>query len=77
LKGVREIGKQINQMAKKNPRMVLNLKSFLSSMVNCIVDEQGDFIFDLFEVEEIVNAALQKDLPSLTAKQWNVGGRTK
>jgi len=48
--------------------MVTNYKNFLSSMVNCIVDETDEFIFDLFDVDEIISAAMCKELPEISAK---------
>ena len=57
--------------------MVTDLRSFIGSMVHSIVDQKGEFIFDLFEYDEIVTAAMDKAIPTIPANNWAVGGRTK
>ena len=57
--------------------MVLNLRRFFSSMIDGVIDEKGNLIFDLFEVEEVVDRAMAEIVPQLTAANWSVGGKTK
>ena len=57
--------------------MVLNLRRFFSSTIEGVIDEKGNLIFDLFEVEEVVDAVMAETVPQLTAANWSVGGKTK
>lgn len=46
-------------------------------MISDIVDEDGNYIFNVFAIKQIVNMALASRLPYINTANWAVTGKTK
>lgn len=64
-------------MCYDNPKMVLNIPAFLRSLVSKVKDENNNLIFDYYELDEIVNSAIDDKIPLISAKKWAISDRKK
>ena len=68
----------INQMCYSNFKMCTNLAAFYRSLIKDIRDESTkNLLFDYYEVDQIVEAAMDDKMPLITAKRWAISDRKK
>ena len=68
----------LNQMCYSNMKMCTNLPAFYRSLVSKIKDDNtNQFIFDYYEVDQIVEAAMGEKIPLITAKRWACSDKNK
>ena len=57
--------------------MVLNLPAFYRHLVSYIRDEKDRPVFDYYELDQIVEAAMSRSIPLITAKKWAISDSKK
>jgi D-alanyl-D-alanine carboxypeptidase len=68
----------LNQMCYSNMKMCTNLPAFYRSLICKIKDENNNqFIFDYYDVDQIVEAAMGEKIPLITAKRWAISDKNK
>lgn len=65
-------------MCYQNMKMCTNIPAFYRSLINKIKDEStNQLIFDYYEIDQIVEAAMGDKIPLITAKRWAISDKKK
>mmetsp|Transcript_13650 Transcript_13650/g.23238 ORF Transcript_13650/g.23238 Transcript_13650/m.23238 type:complete len:477 (-) Transcript_13650:223-1653(-) len=72
-----QVTQKLNLMCEDHPNMVNNLPAFYRSLVSSVKDVNGNNIFDQFELDQIVEAAMAEKIPIVSAKQWAITDQRK
>jgi D-alanyl-D-alanine carboxypeptidase len=68
----------LNQMCYSNYKMCTNLPAFYRSLISKINNvNSGGLIFDYYDADQIVEAAMDEKIPLVTAKRWAITDKKK